>query len=140
MPLRRTKPCSTCRRWFTPDARIGKRQRTCGKAECQAGRRRKKQAAWRARNPDYFTARRLQEREGQEEWPAPLKMPAPLTRLPWDLAQSEFGVQRADFIAVMGKVLLRVAQSKLRAQMVERIAVSGTHGGRTAQSQIRHGP
>ena len=64
------------------------------------------QAFWRARNPDYFIAHRLQKRSGKEQRPEPLRLPAPLSRLPWDVAQDQFGVQGADFLGVMGKVLL----------------------------------
>jgi hypothetical protein len=37
-------------------------------------------------------------------------MPPPLDRLPWDLAQDEFGSQGADFLAVFGRVLLGAGQ------------------------------
>lgn len=46
---------------------------------------------------------------------APRRMPAPLDQLPWDLAKDEFGTQGADFIAVLGKVLLSAAQSESKA-------------------------
>ena len=115
MPDVQKKPCTICRRWFRPDGRIGKRQRACGRADCQAVHRRKMQAVWRARNPDYFIARRLQERSGEKQGPEPLCFLAPLSRLPWDVAQSEFGVQGADFLGIMGKVLLRSAQFGFRA-------------------------
>lgn len=78
-------------------------------------RRRKQQAGWRARNPDYFRARRMQGRGAQERTPEPLRLPAPLDQLPWDIAQSEFGVQGADFIGVMGALLLRSAQSQIES-------------------------
>src|SRR2546428_11076117 len=57
----RKRPCCICRRWFRPDPRIGSRQRACGRPECQVARRKKKQKAWRERNPDYFIARRIQD-------------------------------------------------------------------------------
>src|SRR5947208_15138432 len=57
----RKRPCCICRRWFRPDPRIGSRQQACRRAECQAARRKKKQKAWRERNPDYFIARRIIE-------------------------------------------------------------------------------
>jgi hypothetical protein len=73
-------------------------------------RRQKKQAAWRAANPDYFIARRIQARMGVTPAPEPLRLPSPLDQLPWDIAQSQFGVQGADFIGVMGTLLLRSVQ------------------------------
>ena len=126
MPDAQKKPCSICRRWFRPDPRVGKRQRACGQADCQAVHRRKMQAAWRRRNPDYFVARRMQERGTQEQPPEPLRLPSPLSRLPWDVAQSEFGVQGADFLGVMGKVLLRPAQSEFWAYPLDSKQVVGT--------------
>lgn len=130
----RKRPCSICRRWFLPDARVGKRQRACSSAECQASRRQKTQAAWRAANPDYFAARRMTERaSGAESEPAapspssrppprappPVGAPPPLDRLPWDVAQDAFGVQGADFIGLLGRVLLRVRQDQRRAQVLD---------------------
>ena len=81
-------------------------------------RQRAQQARWRATNPDYFVARRLLERaEGSaSEGPAP---PRPLDRLPWDIAQMEFGVQGAAFIEETARLLLRTQQSQRRAQAVD---------------------
>jgi hypothetical protein len=52
----------------------------------------------------------MQERSTEKQHPEPLRLPPPLSRLPWDLAQDQFGVQGADFLGVMGKVLLHAAQ------------------------------
>src|SRR5439155_8965794 len=107
MPEARKRPCCICRRWFRPDPRIGFRQRACRNEECQAARRRKKQKAWREANPDYFIAKRIQERAAEDRAPEPLRVPPPLNQLPWDIAQSQFGIQGADFIGHFGTVLLR---------------------------------
>ena len=114
MPEARKKPCTICRRWFRPDARVGERQRACDRPECQAGRRQKTQASWRRRNPDYAIAWRLDRRKAQAEVPEPLRLPPPLPRLPWDLAKDEFGVQGADFLGVMGALILRAAKDQFR--------------------------
>ena len=115
----RKRPCSICHRWFRPDVRVGTRQRTCGRPECQSKRRRKVQAVWRGRNPEYFAARRMLARATLEQPPEPLRLPAPLSQLPWDIAQSEFGVKGADFIGVMGTLLVRAAQSEFRAYVAD---------------------
>jgi hypothetical protein len=94
------------------------------------------QAVWRARNPDYFMARRLQERSGEKQGPEPLRLPAPLSRLPWDVAQSEFGVQGADFLGVMGKVLLRSAQFEFRGHVTDSKELANTLPPSIAQSEI----
>jgi hypothetical protein len=64
------------------------------------------QAAWRARNPDYFRAVRLQCRDGDHAAVEPPKLPPPLSKLPWNIAQDEFGVQGADFLGALGRLLL----------------------------------
>ena len=102
-------------------------------------RRRKQQAAWRARNPDYFRGRRIQVRGSADPPPEPLRLPPPLNQLPWDIAQSEFGVQGADFIGVMGALLLRPAQSKLHLQDADSRKDPGALPHVAAQSQMKTG-
>jgi len=113
MPVTRKRPCCICHRWFRPDNRIGSRQRACSRPACQALRRRRKQATWRARNPDYFAGRRIQARMAVDPPPEPLRLPSPLNRLPWEIAQSELGVQGADFISGMGALLVHSAHSRI---------------------------
>jgi hypothetical protein len=119
MPDMRKRPCCICHHWFRPHPRVGARQRTCGRAECQEIRRRKMQAQWRGRHPDYFVAHRILTRGALDQPPEPLRVPPPLGRLPWDIAQSEFGVKGADFIGVMGTLLLHTAQSESLAYRVD---------------------
>jgi hypothetical protein len=95
------------------------RQCTCSRTECQVARRKKTQAAWRARNPDYFVAWRIQARAGSERAPEPLRLPSPLSNLPWDIAQDEFGLKGADFIGVMGTLLLQSAKDQFAEQIIE---------------------
>jgi hypothetical protein len=101
------------------------RQRACASAECQIERRRRTQAAWRAANPDYFVARRLAQLPSASApamgstAPEVPRMTPPLDRLPWDIAQDEFGAKGAGFIAVFGRVLLRGAQDAMRVQVLD---------------------
>jgi hypothetical protein len=139
MPVARKRPCCICYRWFRPDNRVGSRQRACSRPACQALRRRKKQAAWRARTPDYFFGRRIQARGASDKPPEPLRLPAPLNQLPWDIAQSEFGVQGADFIGIMGTLLLHSAQSQLKAYRIDSTADRAILPHLAAQSQIESG-
>ena len=119
MPKARKKPCRICRRWFQPDARVGERQRACGKPECQTARRQKTQADWRRRNPDYAIAWRLDQRAAQTPPPEPLRFPAPLNQLPWDLAKDQFGAQGADFIGVTSALILRTAKDQIRPYLFD---------------------
>jgi hypothetical protein len=127
MPEARKKPCRICRRWFRPDSRVGTRQRACGKADCQKARRQKTQARWRGRNPSYAAAYRIDHRHQSEAAaPEPLRVPPPLNQLPWDLAKDQFGGKGADFIGVMGTLLLRSAKDQFKAQPVDSKGLSGT--------------
>jgi len=102
MPAPRKRPCSICRQWFRPNARVGLRQHACSKSECQAARRKKTQANWRAKNPEYAAGYRIQQRGAREQAPEPLRLPPPLSQLPGDLAKDDFGQKGSDFIGVMG--------------------------------------
>ena len=135
MPDAPKKPCCICRRWFRPDPRVGLRQQACREPDCQVARRKKKQKAWRKRNPDYFIARRIQDRSRQDRPPEPLRLPPPLSQLPWDIAQSQFGTEGADFIGIMGTLLLRSAQSQFRAYVIEDSRPPDTLRSESAQSQ-----
>jgi hypothetical protein len=127
MPEARKRPCSICRRWFRPEARVGDRQHACGQAECQTARRQKTQASWRRRNPGYAIAWRIDQRSAQTQSPSePLRMPAPLNQLPWDLAKDQFGIQGADFIGVMGALMVRTAKDQFRAYLTDPTRLSGT--------------
>ena len=137
MPDARKKPCCICRRWFRPDPRIGLRQRACRNPDCQVARRRKKQKQWRECNPDYFIARRILDRGKTDRAPEPLRLPPPLSQLPWDIAQFEFGGKGTDFIGALGTVLLRDAQSQFEAYLTDSARVSDTLPPSAAQSQIR---
>ena len=125
MALRSGKrPCRFCRKWFVADHRVGPRQKACSATECQRKRREKTQASWRERNAEYFIARRLAERMAREETSV-LRLPPPLSRLPWDIAQDQFGIQGADFIGVTAKLLHGYVQDQFKAQVVDSIGEAG---------------
>jgi len=52
-----TKICEICHVAFTPDPRVGERQRVCQKLDCQLERKRRAQKNWLAKNPDAFRGR-----------------------------------------------------------------------------------
>lgn len=112
--MSRKRPCSICRRWFWPDPRVGDRQRTCGAGACREEQRRKTQEGWRTRNPEYALARRITQRAADPR-SAPMRVPAPLSRLPWDIAKDEFGAQGTDFLAGFGRVLLATGKDAMGA-------------------------
>src|ERR1017187_5636392 len=127
MPEARKRPCAICRRWFRPDGRVGSRQHACGNPECQTSRRQKPQASWRRRNPGYAIAWRIDRRAAQTPSPPePLRMPAPLNQLPWEFAKDQFGPQGADFIGVLGALMVRSAKDQFRAYLIDPTRFSGT--------------
>jgi hypothetical protein len=136
MPEARKRPCTICRQWFRPDPRIGSRQRACGKPECRTLRRQKTQASWRRRNPEYGAAYRIQQRALQRDPVAePLRMPVPLNQVPWDLAKDQFGAEGADFIGILGGLLLRATKDQFRAYIADSATVSGTLPGSSEKTR-----
>ena len=112
------RPCRLCGKWFWPDPRVGKRQRTCSAEECQQKRRVETQASWRLANPAYAVGYRMQKRGAQAEKERPERRhPPPLERLPWDLAKDEFKAQGCDFLQVFGRVLLGGVKDQIRKQV-----------------------
>jgi hypothetical protein len=77
----------------------------------------------RAHNPDYFIAHRVQRRrlkaDDAQGGVPPLVLPPPLSQLPWDLAQEEFGVAGTDFLGHLGRVLLVAVQDQKTAQVID---------------------
>jgi len=53
------KHCEFCGRFFVPDPRVGNRQRSCFRPECQEARKRSSKRAWRERETPcgYFAGR-----------------------------------------------------------------------------------
>ena len=111
MPGTRKRPCRICRRWFYPDPRAGDRQRACSTPDCQTARRQKTQANWRAENPGYAAAYRIDQRHLQPN-PDPPHVPAPFDKLPWDLAKDQFGDKGADFIALICTLFQQAAKDQ----------------------------
>ena len=126
MPESRKRPCSICRHWFRPHPRVGARQHACSNPECQSARRRQTQADWRAHNPEYAAGYRIQQRAARKQPPEPLRLPPPLDQLPWDLAKDEFGRQGADFIALMGALLLRAGKDQFHPYPIDSTRVAST--------------
>jgi hypothetical protein len=138
MSIPAKRPCRICRRWFRPDVRVGARQHTCSRPECQAARRKKTQAAWRTRNPGYSVAWRIQARAESARAPGPsLRLPSPLSNLPWDMAHEEFSRKGADFIGAMGALLLQAAKDQFEGQVVDSSRDPGTLPPSPAKDQFQ---
>ena len=47
------KRCRYCKRLFSPDPRVGERQKTCGDPVCQKAHKAENNTRWRGKNPEY---------------------------------------------------------------------------------------
>jgi len=134
-PRRRRPHCAICKKPFSPHVRQGDRQRTCGEPACKKALRQRNQASWRKAHPGYFIAWRAKGRGRSNATEAvdPPRVPPPLTRLPWELAQEEFGVVGADFLGSLGRML---AKSPMPIQVHEETRESGALAPGGAKSSI----
>ena len=57
--------------------------------------------------------------------PEPLRVPAPLNRLPWDVAKDEIGGKATDFLGVMGTLLVRSAKDQIRLHLIDATRLPG---------------
>lgn len=51
------KRCQFCGRYFTPDKRVGERQKACSRKQCQRARKQVAQSNWVKKNSNYFKGR-----------------------------------------------------------------------------------
>ena len=115
------RPCSICRRWFTPDPRARHRQKTCSTSACRAERKRRSQADWSSKNPDYWTARRLAEstaalESGERTVRETLDTAPVLRQVPDDVAQDVVSLQGIVLLSFLAKVIDRRSQDEMRRQ------------------------
>src|SRR3954467_3987700 len=137
--VRKKRPCSVCRRWFLPDARVGARQKACGDAECQRVRHREADRAWHARHRDYDRGRRWQEAVEAAKAgapPSPPDRPAALAGVPWDVAQDAMTPEAVVIVAGVARVLAIHAQDEIRKQVPDSTRGSGRVGGMGAQDEM----
>ena len=115
----RKRPCRECGKWFQPNARAGKRQRSCEREECQQARHRRACAQWRARHPDYDVERRLRERVRREAIVGEPLERDPLAEVVWEAARDAVGVEVAVIVEETGKVLASWARDAVHAQTAD---------------------
>ena len=61
------RPCSICHKWFQPDVRQKKRQKTCGRSKCQTELHRRNCHNWNKRNKEDFANSYLEKKLEQVE-------------------------------------------------------------------------
>lgn len=117
--MARKRPCRQCGKWFQPNARVGKRQRSCGGEACQRARHRRACADWHARHPDYDVERRLRDRVRRDGVVGEPLNRDPLAEVVWDAARDAVGVEVSVIVEETGKVLVGWARDAVHAQTAE---------------------
>ena len=105
--MARKKPCSICRRWFEPDARTAKWQRSCGRPDCQRVRHANACKAWRARNPDYDVDRRFRGQVVAGPAPSPAPASDPRQGLRWPVARDAMGLKATIVLEELAGLLVQ---------------------------------
>lgn len=125
------RPCRICKRWFTPNPRLGERQMTCGAAECQKQWHKRKCAEWNRSNRAYFQEnylrKRLQIAESAQLSPSAPQSPlssallgpvAPLD-YPRTVVQEVIGTQPLIIIEYIVRLLTKGVQEVIHTQLIE---------------------
>lgn len=129
----RKRPCRICRKWFTPDPRVGDRQKTCGNPECRQKWHNKKCAEWNRQNSkcaqeSYLhnklidTINQSKDNERRDIAVINSKPPphfagtAKFPRLPRAFIQEVIGTQHLVIIEYISQQLLRAVQEVIRRQ------------------------
>jgi hypothetical protein len=143
--VRKKRPCTECRRWFLPDARVGDRQRTCGSSACQQARRERTHRAWREENRDYDRDRRWRLVIGAAKADPTCGPPgphagAPMSGVPWEVVQTEMEVEGRVILAGVVRVMGTFVQTEIRKQVVETVAGVARHAQAAAQTEMEGFP
>lgn len=94
MALKKTKRCTVCRKWYSPEPQVGKRQKTCSKV-CSKERHRRKCERWNRANKHLRIGAQLKrcldqaKKEAAESKPGKASARKPLSRGKRRLAKSE---------------------------------------------------
>jgi hypothetical protein len=132
--------CPYCRKLFKPDSRVGAKQRCCGSKSCQKMRHRDADRRWRAANPDYDFARRLEKLQikaadvGLRKVAADLGQPS--AQLPVEDLKDKFGVFGTVFVLMVSQLLATHLQDAIRHQTSRSADRSAIFGANRRQDAI----
>jgi len=132
----RKRPCRICRKWFSPDPRVGERQKTCGNQDCQNKWHAKKCAEWNSKNSAYFREIYLSKKLASIVTSAEVvKIQSPPNKggksvvaapyhpqnsiLPRNLIQDVIGAQQLVIIEYVTQLLFSSFQEKTKPQLLE---------------------
>lgn len=111
----RSKPCSVCRKWFEPHRRVGKRQKSCGSAECQRELHQRARRKWREDHPDYDREERVRQRIRAAE--PPEAGVDPMAQIDWQATREVVGLQVAVVIEEASQMAVDWAREVVVAQV-----------------------
>lgn len=114
--MARKRPCSLCRKWFTPGRRAGDRQRVCSAESCQAERHRRACERWHEQHPEYDRERRLRERVRREKGRGEPLARDPLAEVAWGAARDAVGLEVSVIVEETAKVLVLWARDAVHTQ------------------------
>lgn len=136
MPRRTSKkrPCRICRKWFTPDPRVGDRQKTCGDHECMRKWHTKKCAEWNRNNrkcaQENYLHDKLAQAVGESDDtkktpaagsasipPVSTSYSASFPQLPRCLVQEVIGAQQLVIIEYIARQLFKAVQEVISRQV-----------------------
>lgn len=115
----RKRPCRICRKWFSPNPRIGDRQKTCGAKDCQTKWRAKKCSEWNKKNKAYFKEIYLNKKLAaiNEANRKVVSFPVKSSQLPRKLIQEVIGAQQLVIIEYVNRLLLRSFKEVILIQL-----------------------
>lgn len=120
----RKRPCRICGKWFTPDPRLGERQKTCGATECQRQWHVKKCRQWNKENRAYFEEIYLEKSlascgAGEKQATATPVAPNAPASLPAKVVQEVIGIQQIVIIRYFVRQSFRRFQEVMQGQLIE---------------------
>lgn len=116
----RKAPCRICKTWFTPNPRLGKRQKTCGNPDCKKQWHAKKCTEWNKNNLEYFKTNYLAnkiaaaQKTKDKKNNSPPQKPLTNLKLPRKYIQEVIGVQLLAIIEYFERLLLKRVKEVIR--------------------------
>ncbi len=119
------RPCRICGKWFSPNPRVGERQKTCGSKDCQRKWHAKKCSEWNRAHPEYFQEIYLSKKldaaapPNAEIEPHSADFPVSSGKLPRKVIQEVIGAQQLIIIEYVNRLLLKSFQEVISRQLSE---------------------
>jgi len=114
------RPCRICRKWFSPDPRIGDQQKTCGSKDCQTKWHAKKCHDWNKKNKAYFKEIYLNKKLAaiNEADHKIVSSPVKSSQLPRKFIQEVIGAQQLVIIEYVNQLLFRSFKEVILSQLI----------------------